>query len=278
LYYRVWIRIDRPNHVILNFLYHGELALPKNLKYIYILHSPSTLIQNRYNFIKNNKNKFENLTFIAVSDFVMENALFYVEDRPLKLIHHGIDTNRITHKQNYKSEKVIKLVTASALEEWKGVQEIIYAICHPTLFGSFTLDIYGRGTFENQLIKIISENNAGSIIKINGWINNIEEVYCNYDIYCQMSQGEAFGLSLFEAMASGLPSIVFDSPPFDKLIPSDCILKINPLLANQLVDALKLLSTEKERKNLGEKARNFVKEYYSTAKMVNNYMDLICDQ
>ena len=79
-------------------------------------------------------------------------------------------------------------------------------------------------------------------------------------------------------MASGLPSIVFDSPPFDKLIPSDCILKINPLLANQLVDALKLLSTEKERKNLGEKARNFVKEYYSTAKMVNNYMDLICDQ
>ncbi len=261
----------------MNFLYHGELALPKNLKYLYILHSPSTLIQHRYNFIKNNKNNFVNLTFIAVSEFVMENALSYVEDKPLKLIHHGIDTSRITHKQKYKSEKVIKLVTASALEEWKGVQEIIYAICHPSLFGSFTLDIYGKGTFENQLMKIISENNAESVIKINGWINNIEEAYYNYDIYCQMSQGEAFGLSLFEAMASGLPSIVFDSPPFDRLIPSDCILKIDPLLDNQLVNALKILSVENERKKLGEKARSFVKEYYSTTKMVNNYIDLICE-
>ena len=47
IYYRIWLKIDKPDIVILNFLYHGEENLPARLKYFYVLHSPASQIPQR---------------------------------------------------------------------------------------------------------------------------------------------------------------------------------------------------------------------------------------
>ena len=60
LFYRWWLRQDNPKATILNFLYHGEISLPRKRKYLYILHSPASQIPGRYEFVKNHIEDFEN--------------------------------------------------------------------------------------------------------------------------------------------------------------------------------------------------------------------------
>ena len=67
---------------------------------------------------------------------------------------------------------------------------------------------------------MVKKHNLDLSIHFYGTVNHIEKIFQDYDVYCQLSDGEAFGFSIFEAMASGLPVIVYDIPPFDILIPS----------------------------------------------------------
>ena len=41
---------------------------------------------------------------------------------------------------------------------------------------------------------------------------NLEEIYKNYEVYLSASTSEGFGLTLMEAIGSGLPIIGFDVP------------------------------------------------------------------
>ena len=52
LFYYFWVRKDSPTAVLINFLYHGEYSLPKELNFYYVLHSPASLIQHRYEYIE----------------------------------------------------------------------------------------------------------------------------------------------------------------------------------------------------------------------------------
>ena len=46
IFYRIWIMIDRPEKILINFLYHGEKSLPKDIEYYYILpHLGTTVSQ-----------------------------------------------------------------------------------------------------------------------------------------------------------------------------------------------------------------------------------------
>ena len=89
-----------------------------------------------------------------------------------------------------------------------------------------------------------------------------------------MSNGEAFGLSLFEAMACGLPTIVYDSPPFDKLIPDQISKKIKNKSINKLGATLLKYRDYKERERYGRAAKNFVTENFSVGMMASRYFQL----
>ena len=43
LFYNFWIIKDNPDCILINFMYHGELSLPKKINYIYILQNKSNL-------------------------------------------------------------------------------------------------------------------------------------------------------------------------------------------------------------------------------------------
>lgn len=222
LFYRFWLIKDKPDTTILNFLYHGEELLPSNKQYKYILHSPASQIPNRYKYIQERLIRFPKLNFIAVSKFVKKEATKYFPNREISVIYNGVDTSLFHPNQkrvdSIRSEK-IRLITAAALEERKGIQHVIKAI-GKSKRKDIVYHIFGNGT-SNQEYKInnlINQYNLRQQVFLYSAVDNIHQVLPNYDVYCLISKGEAFGLGWLEAIASGIPVIVSKHPPYDELI------------------------------------------------------------
>lgn len=219
VYYRYWLHIDNPDRVILNFLYHGEDKLPNQYKYIYVLNSPASQVPHRYSFIKKLLSKFHHLQFVAVSKMVAREAKPFIEDRKITVIPNGVDTNKFrpSNITRSSSDSVIKLISAAALEERKGLQNIINTIGqHPDI--SITYDIFGDGPYKKALQIIIEKYGLQGKVRINSPVNNLETVLPEYDIFCLPSKGEAFALAPVEALSCGIPVLVSKHPPYDELI------------------------------------------------------------
>ena len=279
IFYYLWVKIDRPDNIILNFLYHGETALPAPSNIYYVLHSPASLIPHRYEYIQEKANQFNQLLFIAVSDYVKQDALPYLGKMKIEVIYHGIDLNRFNHSIDYQNSGKIKLLTISALEKWKGIQDLICILADDDLKYKFDYYIIGDGPYKHELIGVINNLNLSSNVHLLGSEDRIESLLPNYDIYCNLSDGEAFGLSLIEAMACGLPAIVYDIPPFDSLIPSHAAKKVKNKSQTILKEYLIDFADKNERERIGKNGRNYVRENYSVEKMASNYYNLfiVCD-
>ena len=74
-----------------------------------------------------------------------------------------------------------------------------------------TFDIYGSGGEEGRLHEIIAAGHAEEYIKLKGHAE-LSQIYSQYEVYLTASTSEGFGLTLMEAIGSGLPLIGFDVP------------------------------------------------------------------
>lgn len=101
-------------------------------------------------------------------------------------------------------------ITASRLATEKHVDWLIDAVvaAHDKV-PDITLDIYGKGVAEKDLETKIKALKADSYIRLMGQ-QDLTEVYKNYEAYLSASTSEGFGLTLMEAIGSGLPIIGFD--------------------------------------------------------------------
>ena len=109
-----------------------------------------------------------------------------------------------------KARKPYSLITASRLATEKHVDWMVDAVAtvHSEI-PEITLDIYGRGGAEKALQEQINRLGADSYIRLMGQ-HDLENIYINYEAYLSASTSEGFGLTLMEAIGSGLPIIGFD--------------------------------------------------------------------
>ncbi len=277
IFYRVWSLWNHADQYLINFIYHGEGILPKKSKIYYVLHSPASLIPHRYEFIQRKYIKYKNLTFISVSEFVKKSSEPYFGSEKNTVINHGLDFSKIDSKNNYLEDGKLKILTVAALESWKGIQDVISSFSEDEIKQNFEYHIFGEGPFYNELYHQIKKYNAEDSILLMGRSSNVESLYCNYDIYCQLSTGEAFGLSVIEAMAAGLPTIVYNIPPFDLLFPSEEVIKIEKNSKEQLKHELLDLQLIDKRQKVGFKGQKYVLDTFTIEKMADNYYDLLND-
>lgn len=102
------------------------------------------------------------------------------------------------------------LITASRLATEKHIDWMIEAVAEAKRkVPDLSLDIYGKGGEEKKLIEQIAGLQCDSYVRLRGQ-QKLDEVYQNYDAYLSASQSEGFGLTLMEAIGSGLPIIGFD--------------------------------------------------------------------
>lgn len=114
------------------------------------------------------------------------------------------------HKVPFAKRKKCSLVTASRLASEKHLDWAIRAVAKAKRgLPDLTLDIYGSGSEEASLRAVINECGAGGYIRLMGH-QKMDEIYQNYQGYLSCSTSEGFGLTLLEAVGSGLSMIGFD--------------------------------------------------------------------
>lgn len=104
-----------------------------------------------------------------------------------------------------------KAIAVGRLEDPKGFDILIdcwkrVAEQHP----DWHLDIYGEGPRHNDLQQQIDRLQLNEQITLCGRTNNIMEAYPEYSLHIMSSRYEGQGITLIEAQACGLPSVVFN--------------------------------------------------------------------
>ena len=108
--------------------------------------------------------------------------------------------------------KPFSMITASRLATEKHIDWLVRAVVRAKEeIPELSFDIYGKGGEEGKLRSLIEELGAGDYIHLKGHAD-LAEIYKNYEVYLSASTSEGFGLTLMEAIGSGLPIIGFDVP------------------------------------------------------------------
>ncbi|PFG79263.1 accessory Sec system glycosyltransferase GtfA [Lactococcus lactis] len=109
-----------------------------------------------------------------------------------------------------KKRKGSALITASRLATEKHIDWIIEAVVKARLtIRDLSLDIYGEGGEYVYLSTLINEKKASQFIRLMGQ-KDLKDIYKYYPTYISGSTSEGFGLTLMEAVGSGLGMIGFD--------------------------------------------------------------------
>lgn len=127
---------------------------------------------------------------------------------PIKIYSIPVGSlNRLTMNNDCKSGA---LITASRLASEKHLDWLVRAVVDAKkVEENITLDIYGEGGEEVMLRDLISDLGAEDYINLKGQ-HDLTNVYANYETYITASTSEGFGLTLLEAVGSGLGMIGFD--------------------------------------------------------------------
>ena len=102
------------------------------------------------------------------------------------------------------------MITASRLASEKHIDWLVRATveAHRSV-PDISLDIYGSGGEEAKLKALIKLTKSDEYIHLMGH-RKLDDVYKEYEAYVSASTSEGFGLTLMEAVGSGLPMIGFD--------------------------------------------------------------------
>ena len=149
--------------------------------------------------------------FVGVSDYtsreIVKDFGKHLSERTIT-VYNGITTENIK-KRKLRDYKNPTFLVASHLRESKGIQDLISAV---SLLSSkdiakLKIDIYGDGPFRNDLVKQIDANNLQKVFTFMGSVDNLNQIYCQYDYMLQPTHMECFSLSVLESLAANVPVI-----------------------------------------------------------------------
>ena len=101
------------------------------------------------------------------------------------------------------------LLTVGRLEEYKGVQHVIRAM---TTLPEYDLLIAGSGSYREQLEQIASDECVAAQVEFLGYVDDeaLPGLYAGAEVYMTISEFEAYGMTVAEALAAGTPCVVRD--------------------------------------------------------------------
>lgn len=191
-----------------------------------------------------------------------EDAREFKNARQVDIIPNFI-YNVSTHVADYGTKKAIAV---GRLEHQKGFDILIdcwkdIAIDHP----DWHLDIYGDGSCREALHQQIDTLHLEGKVTLCGRNDNIMEVYPRYSLHLMTSRYEGLPMTLIEAQAYGLPSVVFNF----QYGASDIITnRINGIIVNQgdteafIKATHEMIDNEALRRQMGDQAKENAKRFY----------------
>jgi len=182
----------------------------------------------------------------------------------LKDFDFDIDKNKKTRELGIKDGN-INIVSVSNLREGKGIKYLIEAFNDTFLRGyeNINLIIVGDGDQEPILQNQADISESKDNIYFPGKRTDVLEILKICDIFILPTLYEGMSNAIMEAMASGLPIITTNIDVNRDLVKNSGILV--PVADSQAIcdNIIKLLEDPEERKRLGERALNEIKNNYS---------------
>jgi glycosyltransferase involved in cell wall biosynthesis len=93
------------------------------------------------------------------------------------------------------------------LEEYKGIQHVVRTL--PKL-PDYHLVIAGRGPYKEELERIAREEGVCERVELLGYVDDdrLPKLYVGADVYLTLSEFEAYGMTVAEALTARTPCIV----------------------------------------------------------------------
>lgn len=155
---------------------------------------------------------------ICVSEFEKKLVCrdFATQCKKAVVIPNGVNKGEFTSIEPYpKDSKIILYV--GRLEEYKGVQYAIAALKH---LDGHSLVIIGRGPYRDSLIEAASSAGVADRVSFYEGLARKELLrwYATADVSVMLSKFEAYGITVAEALTSGVPCIVARSSALEEFI------------------------------------------------------------
>lgn len=220
---------------------------------------------------------------IAPTKRVKEELLSYGVRKEILVIPGGIELSRfektkpgfLRNKLGISENKKIILYLGRLGKE-KNIAFIIKSL--KKLLESrddICLVIAGGGPEEKNLGKLVRELNLYKKILFTGFVDrsDVSKVYSDADIFVFASNTETQGLTVPEAMVTGLPVVVMKDPAFEEIVidgETGLLTDINQ--DDFAAKVLSLIDDEELQDRLGSDGRAFVKEHFSSQFQAENVL------
>lgn len=203
-----------------------HIACPKHIPHVHTIHTTYSMDKETTRlklwtekniYLKSRKSNLIFLSEFTKADFLqhvpfMGNAFIlnnFVDDAFFEL-------QRKTQPQPLQQ---LKLIAIGSLRPVKNFEYLIEVFKY--LKGlPISLDIYGRGNTE-AYEKLITENDLSITMK--GHSSNLQEILTGYDLFIMPSKFEGFPLSVFEAMAAGVPLMLSNIAPLKSIVKDNAL-------------------------------------------------------
>jgi len=142
------------------------------------------------------------------------------------------------------------------------------------------LVLVGGGTMQEELVSIIDKLHLNSVVNLAGYVPDVLPYYQHvFDINVLASTNEGLGISVIEASACALPSIVTDCTGLREVVDKDITgMTFNQDDLTQLSsDILTLSRSTETRQQMGLAARKKAERYFSLDKYKNGILNQIKD-
>lgn len=183
-----------------------------------------------------------------------------------------------TSKKEEKNE-TFKIVQVSRLEHQKKGQHILVLAGKQLKeegFTNFSITFIGNGSSREYLEQLVKNNNLQQEIMFLGMKDQqyINDHLCEYDLFVQPSIYEGFGLTVAEAMAAKVPTLVSSGQGPEEVINNgQCgyIFKNGDI--KDCADKIKLFLCDKNNKDFTERAFERVWNLYNVRTTVQTYLN-----
>lgn len=177
---------------------HSTLKYWKNpvKKKIYSLLDKSTSVRNQ--------------KIIAVSEYIRKYYKTRFNQFKIETVYNGVDQTIFLARKNAEFSEVVQLVNVGSLNNVKNQITVLKAmnyLINDLGYMNIKLLLIGEGPTAELLKDYIHSNNLKSNVKMTGFVNNVESYLKKSDIFISSSTDESFGLSIVEAMLTGIPVV-----------------------------------------------------------------------
>lgn len=286
LWYQRWLT-QGYDHVLLAFASYGEGLTLRRLggrspRFSIVFHFPLEQTPHRYSEFQQFGLPERAQHLIAPSEYVADGVKMAF-GKAAVVIPNGVDpvlfSSRPEERARIRRELGVSdhapvLITAAALEDRKGIQFVLRALPallaqHPDL----EYWVLGEGSYRPTLEAEIARLGIAKHVRMLGVQRDVQGYMNAADVGCLLSWGEAFGMTLVECMAVGLPVLTSTRPPFSEIIEPGYGVIVDEQDSSAVSGALWALL--RDRRAMGEAARQAVMARFTWERISDVYLDLL---